>query len=125
MSLGGTSGQRFFPREGHMPKFVMLVNWTDRGAEDLETTLGRTDRAAQAFKDDGAGQVLEIYLTMGEWDEVLVLEADNAKSAAALALALSDEGRLHTRTLPAFDRGEVKEIAASSAKFGGGKFGGG
>ena len=94
-----------------MATFISLVNFTQQGIRDFKVSH---DRAAQ-FKSmaEGAGvTVKEIYWTMGSHDAVIVMEAPDDESAAAVMLRLCSFGNVRTQTLRAFTSSEIKEIVS-------------
>ena len=54
----------------------------------------------------------EIYWTMGEYDLVCVLEADNEASLTAFNLATAMQGNVRTRSLRAFSASEMETVLA-------------
>jgi uncharacterized protein with GYD domain len=55
---------------------------------------------------------VSFYLTMGQYDPVVISEAPDDESVAKLALAAGIRGNLRAETLRAFDEEEAKKIAA-------------
>jgi uncharacterized protein with GYD domain len=58
------------------------------------------------------GELKAIYVTMGQYDFVDVLEAPDDETAAKFALALGSLGNVHTETLRAFTQDEFRQIVA-------------
>ena len=68
-----------------MPRYVVLVNWTDQGIKNVEQTIGRTDSGGEIAEKHGL-RLEQAYWTVGAYDMVCVFEArdDEALSAHLL-----------------------------------------
>jgi uncharacterized protein with GYD domain len=92
-----------------MVRVVLLLNYTDKGVSHIKDSPKR----AKAFRELAAkhGAKVESQLwTMGAYDGVVVLQAPDTASAAAVAVALGSLGNVRTTTLPAFDEGEFSGL---------------
>jgi uncharacterized protein with GYD domain len=54
----------------------------------------------------------DLFWTLGEFDLVCVLEADDEASLAAFNLATAAQGNVRTRSLRAYTAGEMDKILA-------------
>ena len=92
-----------------MATFISLVNFTQQGIRDFKVS---PDRAAQfkSIAEKAGVTVKEIYWTIGSHDAVIVMEAPDDESAAAVMLRLGSFGNVRTQTLRAFTSSEIKEI---------------
>ena len=73
-----------------MPKYVVLVNFTDQGIREQQDTSGRAARTAARearMKELGVTQDA-IYLTMGPYDRVVIWDAPNDEAMATFSLWL-------------------------------------
>jgi len=95
-----------------MPTFITLVNWTQKGIENVKKSPARLDAVKEAFRAVGA-EVKGFYLVMGRYDIVLVAEAPDAETVAKLALAIGSQGAVRTETLRAFTEQEYRGIIAA------------
>ncbi|MBV8574481.1 MAG: GYD domain-containing protein, partial [Acetobacteraceae bacterium] len=95
-----------------MPTYVMLGSWTDQGARAINDSPRRLDTLKKDLADMG-GQFRAFYMTMGEYDVVLVFEAPDDAIAARFALMLGQLGNLRTHTLKAFPEQAFREIITS------------
>jgi uncharacterized protein with GYD domain len=95
-----------------MPTYIMLANWTDQGAQKVRESPRRFDTARKALADMG-GEFKGIYMTMGEYDLVMIYEAPDDAVAARFTLVLGMLGTVRTRTLKAFPEAAYREIVAS------------
>ena len=94
-----------------MPTYVVLVNWTDQGIRTVKESPRRLDATRKAIEAAG-GKLLGFYLTMGKYDEVLIVEGPSDEVAATLALSAGSEGNVRTETLKAFREAEYRGIIA-------------
>lgn len=94
-----------------MPTFVTLVNYTQDGIEtladlDSEEFLERTREVTQAH----GGKLTDYYLTLGEYDAVVVTEFPDDTAATESLLTILQEGIAETETLRAFTENETREL---------------
>ena len=95
-----------------MTTYVALVNWTDQGARDVAGSPKRLDAARQQLESMG-GRFQSVYMTMGEYDLVLIYEAPDDAIAARLSLMLARHGNIRTKTMKAFPEAAYREIVSS------------
>jgi uncharacterized protein with GYD domain len=95
-----------------MTTYVALVNWTDQGVRDVAASPKRLDAARQQLETMG-GRFQSVFMTMGEYDLVLVYEAPDDAIAARFTLLLGRLGNVRTKTLKAFPDAAYREIIAS------------
>jgi uncharacterized protein with GYD domain len=99
-------------REFAVPAYVMLANWTDQGARQVKDSPRRLDAAKKALVEMG-GEFKTIYMTMGDYDLIVVYEAPDDAVAARFTLLLGQMGSVRTRTLKAFPEAAYREIINS------------
>lgn len=90
----------------------MLANWTDQGAQKIKESPRRVDAAKQALSEMG-GEFRGLYMTMGDYDLVVVYEAPDDAVAARFTLLLGALGTVRTKTLKAFPEAAYRQIIAS------------
>ena len=95
-----------------MPTYIMLANWTEQGAQKIKESPRRLDSAKRALADMG-GEFKSFYMTMGDYDLVMVYEAPDDAVAARFTLLLGMLGSVRTSTLKAFPEAAYREIIAS------------
>jgi uncharacterized protein with GYD domain len=95
-----------------MPAYVMLANWTDQGARQVKDSPKRVDAARKALTDMG-GEFKSLYMTMGDYDLVVIYEAPDDAVAARFTLLLGQLGAVRTTTLKAFPEAAYREIINS------------
>jgi uncharacterized protein with GYD domain len=97
-----------------MARYIMLVNWTDQGIRNVKDSPKRLDAARNAAKGVGA-EIRDFYMTMGDHDIVLVVDAPTDEAMAKLALIQGSAGNVRTKTLKAFSETEYRAIVGSLA----------
>jgi uncharacterized protein with GYD domain len=95
-----------------MSAYVMLLNWTDQGMRNISDSPKRLDAATKLLAEM-EGSVKAFYMTMGQYDMVLVYEAPDDALAARFTLKLGQGGNVRTQTLKAFPDQAYREIIAS------------
>jgi uncharacterized protein with GYD domain len=95
-----------------VPAYIMLANWTDQGARLVKESPKRLDAAKKALVEMG-GEFKSLYMTMGDYDVVVIYEAPDDAVAARFTLLLAQMGSVRTRTLKAFPEAAYREIINS------------
>jgi uncharacterized protein with GYD domain len=95
-----------------MATYIALLNFTDQGIRNIKDGPTRLD-AAKALSKQLGGEIKQFYLTMGQYDAVVVSEAPDDETAAKFALAVGARGAVRTLTLRAFDEGAYRKIIAA------------
>ena len=94
-----------------MGTYIGLINYTDQGIRNIKDSPKRAEAARKALQDLG-GDMKELYLTMGGYDLVVILEAPSDEVIAKFVMTLGAQGNVRTTTLKAFTESEFKEIIA-------------
>jgi uncharacterized protein with GYD domain len=97
-----------------MATFVILITETEQGEAHIQQSV---DRAAQ-FRTEAAHfgvTIKALYWTLGGYDGIVILDAPDDETAAALLFRLTSKGNVGTQTLRAFDADEMRAILARSA----------
>jgi uncharacterized protein with GYD domain len=95
-----------------MTTYIMLINWTDQGARRADQAPTRLD-AARSMLEDMAGAIRAVYLTMGGYDLVAIVEAPDDAVMARFTLQLGMQGDVRSHTLKAFPESAYREIVTS------------
>ena len=95
-----------------MPTYIVLVNFTQKGVENIKESPARLEAAKGAFKAMG-GEIKAYYSVMGRYDSVVIAEGPDDETAAKLALAIGSQGNVRTETLRAFTEDEYLKIIAA------------
>jgi uncharacterized protein with GYD domain len=92
-----------------MPRYVVLVNWTDQGIKNVTQTIERTDSGGEIAEKHGL-KLEQAYWTVGAYDMVTVFEAPNDEALSAHLLEIGSSGNVRTTTLRAYDEEEMSGI---------------
>ncbi|MDP2621609.1 MAG: GYD domain-containing protein [Hyphomicrobiales bacterium] len=95
-----------------MAKYIALVNWTDQGIKGVKESPKRVDAARGLAKKLGC-EMKDLYMTIGPYDMVAMLEAPDDEAAAKFALTLGSAGNVRTTTLKAFSEDSFRKIVAA------------
>ena len=92
-----------------MPTYVLLMHYTQKGAEHIRDSPDRIDAARTTFKTLG-GNLKEWYLTSGRYDGIAIVEAPDEETLTRAVLALNALGNVRTETMRAFDEREFRAM---------------
>ena len=95
-----------------MATYLTFNSWTQQGVQNAKESVTRFDAAKQAAKAVGA-EIKTVYLVMGEYDFVLVVEAPDDETLARMVIATGMQGNVRTKTVRAFTEDEYRTIIAS------------
>ena len=96
-----------------MITLIALIKETQHGEENIYDTVVRAARFEELADKFGA-KVKGVYWTLGAVDGVLVFEAPDVKTGAALLYRLTASGSVRTETLTAFSAEEMRSILTRS-----------
>lgn len=91
-----------------MPKYVSLINFTEKGIGSYQDTVARADAARKAAADMGGS--LEVMWTLGHYDIVAISEFPDDETATRFLLNVGAQGNIRTQTMRAFDASEMSRI---------------
>jgi uncharacterized protein with GYD domain len=94
-----------------MPTFMLSLNWTDQGIRGIKDSPKRSQAARDLAKKVGV-EIKHLYLTSGDSDLVLFVDAPNGDNVAKFALAVSSLGNVRTRTARAWSAEEYQKIVS-------------
>jgi len=94
-----------------MPSYICLMSWTQQGIAKVKDSGSRLDAGREAFKKLGV-EIKDVYLTMGRYDLVAVIEGPDDAVARAL-LSLASQGNIQTETLRAWKEDEYRKITGA------------
>lgn len=95
-----------------MPTYIQLLKWTSQGISKVGDSPQRLDAGREAFKKMGV-EIREVYLTMGRYDLVCVVDAPDDETYAKATLSLGAQGNIIIETLKAFTEDEYRRITGS------------
>ena len=92
-----------------MPHFVTLIRYTHQGIAKIKESPARLDAAKKAAEKLG-GKLHSWYLTMGQYDSVIISEFPNDEAVAKFSLSVGALGNVTTETFRAFTEGEYRNL---------------
>ena len=92
-----------------MPRYVVLVNWTDQGIRNVKQTIARTDHGGDIAEKHGL-KLKQAYWTVGSYDMVTVFDAPDDEALSAHLLEICSLGNVRTTTLRAYEEEEMSGI---------------
>jgi uncharacterized protein with GYD domain len=96
-------------RLGRMPIYVVLSNFTEQGRSDIKNTSERLERLTPVAQKYGV-KVLANAITMGQFDVVTVMEANDDATIAKVIGTVLSRGYVTTQTLRGFSADEFRQI---------------
>ena len=92
-----------------MSTYIMLINYTDKGIQNIKSSPKRADAAKFLARSCGA-ELKELYLTLGTYDLVAIVEASEDDAVARFSLSLDSIGNVRSFTMKAFGEQEYRNI---------------
>ena len=92
-----------------MPIYVVLGNWTQKSIETIKNFPERLEEAKKVFKSCGV-KTKELVFTMGRYDVVAIVEAQNEEAITKAVLSWGSRGFLRTETLTGFTPEKIVEL---------------
>lgn len=92
-----------------MATYVTLGNYTAQGIADVRESPGRLDAAREQLSALGV-TLKDFYLTMGEYDLVVIVDAPDHTTAAKALLAIGMQGNVSTTTMAAIDEDGFRKL---------------
>jgi len=92
-----------------MPRYVVLVNWTEQGIRNVKETLERTDSGGDLAEKHGL-TLEQAYWTVGPYDMITIFEAPDDEALSAHLLEIGSLGNVRTTTLRAYSEEEMAGI---------------
>lgn len=92
-----------------MPTYLVLGNYTDQGLRNITEAPASGYRVETAVEMIG-GKVVDLYLTMGQYDVAFIAEAPSDEAFASALLSITKTGDMHTTTLKAFPAEKMNRI---------------
>ena len=92
-----------------MPMYVVLANYTEQGLRNIQESPSSGYRVEEAIESNG-GKLKFMYLTLGQYDLVIVAEAPSDVEFATALLTMTRSGDMQTSTLKVFTPEEMARI---------------
>ena len=97
-----------------MATYIVFGNFTEQGILNVKDSPKRKEAFKEMAKKLGV-TVKDVYWTLGQYDIVLILEAQDDLAAAEFGLSLGMLGNVRTQTLRAFGSAEVTKLLDKTA----------
>jgi uncharacterized protein with GYD domain len=94
-----------------MITYIGLLNFTEKGLQSIKDTTKRAAAAKETAKKHGVN-LRDMFWTVGKYDLVCVLEAEDEASLVAFNVGLAQQGNVRTQSLRAFSAGEMDKVLA-------------
>jgi len=94
-----------------MITYIGLLSFTEKGLQSIKDTTKRAAAAKEAAKKHGVN-MRDMFWTLGEYDAICVLEAEDEASVAAFSIGTALQGNVRTRTLRALSAAEMDKVLA-------------
>ena len=95
-----------------MPTYISMLHYTQQGINAIKNAPARIDATKDAYRKAG-GELKSIYLTLGQYDLVAIVEMPNDEAVARMALVLGAQGNFRSETMRAFTETEFRKIAGT------------
>jgi uncharacterized protein with GYD domain len=94
-----------------MARYIALLKFTEQGAKNVKKSTARAHQFDKLAAKSGV-KVEGQFWTLGRYDGVLILSADNSQKILQLLATLASLGNVRTETLQTFTDSEFDKIAA-------------
>ena len=88
-----------------MATFIRLASLTDQGIRNVKNLSTMIAEARQIMEKHGA-RLVEGWVTLGEYDLIVVIDAPDANVAAEVSALIGAKGNFRARTVPAIPLAE-------------------
>ena len=95
-----------------MATYITLIRYTQQGIQNMKESPERLDKAKEAIMAAG-GELKTFYLTMGQYDAVVISEVPDDQTMSKLLLSIGSQGSSRGETLRAFTEDEYRKIIAA------------
>ena len=92
-----------------MATYIVLVQYTRKGMENIKQRPACLDTAKNAFKEMGA-ELKEFFMVSGHYDMVVIAEAPDYETVSKIARSIGPQDIVNTETISAFTEEEYKKI---------------
>jgi uncharacterized protein with GYD domain len=90
-------------------KYIVLINWTDKGVAEAKETTARAKKAQEMAKSLG-GTLETLYWTLGRYDIVGIADMPDDATMALFGAKVGGLGSVRTETMRAFTENEIGSI---------------
>jgi uncharacterized protein with GYD domain len=94
-----------------MATFIITLSWTDQGIRNVKDASKRTAAARELGKKLGV-ELKQLFLTTGDSDLLVIVEAADGANVAKFCIAISAAGNARTKTVRAWPEAEAMKMIA-------------
>ena len=98
-----------------MAKYVMLLSWTDLGAQKINQTTQRAAKVRQMAEELG-GREDSVLWTNGRYDVIATYDMPSDESAAVLDMRINALGTVRTEMVRGRSAAEMNELIPQSSQ---------
>lgn len=92
-----------------MARYITLITFSEQGIKTIKDWDKRVAASRERLERAG-GRLVDVYLTLGEFDAVAITEAPNDEVALRSAIEYGLSGNGHSRTMRAFTPDETLRV---------------
>ena len=92
-----------------MAIYVQLMKWTEQGRKNADSLPDRVEAVQKRVQDMGV-KIIGHYLTMGQYDQIVICDAPDDETVAKVTLLVAGRGNVATETVRAFTMDEVRKL---------------
>jgi uncharacterized protein with GYD domain len=92
-----------------MATFIVMLSWTDQGIRSVKEAPKRMQAGRDLAKKLGA-EIKQIYLTSGDSDLMVIIDAPDGDVVAKMALAVGSQGSARSRMMRAWTEAETVKM---------------
>lgn len=92
-----------------MARYITLITFTEQGIKTIKDWDKRVASSRERIERAG-GRLIDVYLTLGEFDAVAISEAPNDDVALRTAIEYGLSGNGRSRTMRAFTSDEALRV---------------
>ena len=92
-----------------MARYITLISFTEQGIKTIKDWDKRI-AATRERLDRAGGKLVDVYLTLGEYDAVAITDAPNDEAALRAAIEYGMAGNGRSRTMRAFTAEETVRV---------------
>jgi uncharacterized protein with GYD domain len=92
-----------------MPTFICTLSWTEQGIRAVKDAPKRGQAARELAKKMGV-EITHTYLTSGDSDFIIIMEAPNGDNVAKFLLAVGSQGNVRSRMVRAWSEAEFAKL---------------
>ena len=89
--------------------FIVTASWTDQGIRGVKDVPKRMQGAREAAKKLGI-EFKHVFLTSGDSDLLVIVEAPNGDAVAKFAMVTGSLGNVRTRTVRGWTEAEMTKL---------------